>query len=102
MAELRGSVVSETLISELHDSCFNSFKQLVEAVRQPIRDFGDQIPPLEVINEFDRYKIWAGNVGATHRGRKYHISLDYRLSEASFYRQQVGRQPKAATALTRK
>ena len=78
-----------TFISEYHDKCFWSFTALATAVKLPVRNYGDQIKPWEVMNEFDRYKIWAGNVGAMHRGRRYQISLDYRLSEANFYKQQV-------------
>lgn len=81
--------ISRSFISDSHDKCFRSFAALITAIRHPVRDFGDQIPLWEVMNEFDRYKIWAGNVGAMHKGRQYQISLDYRLSEAAFYRQQV-------------
>ncbi|KAK0507602.1 hypothetical protein JMJ35_010125 [Cladonia borealis] len=84
-----GPEISRSFISDSHDKCFRSFTALTTAIRHPVRDFGDQIPPWEVMNEFDRYKIWAGNVGAMHKGRQYQISLDYRLSEAAFYRQQV-------------
>ena len=89
MAKSIGTVVKEPFISDYHSQCFTSFTQLAAAIRNPKRDFGDHITISDVTNEFDRYKIWAGNVGAMHKGPRYQISLDYRLSEASFYRQQV-------------
>ncbi|KAL9101608.1 MAG: hypothetical protein Q9163_003147 [Psora crenata] len=62
---------------------------LVDIFDHPARDLGDQIPIKDVQEEFGKYKIWAGNVGAAHSGRRYEISLDYRLREASFLRHQV-------------
>lgn len=72
-----------------HDLCFKSFEHLVSAVRKPIRDFQGQIPLREVLEEFDKYNLWAGNVGAN--SRHYETSLDYRLRDASLYKTQVGR-----------
>ncbi|KAF1954595.1 hypothetical protein CC80DRAFT_536757 [Byssothecium circinans] len=43
----------------------------------------------DVDEEIDRYKLWAGNVGAHQSGKNYSLSLDYRLREASFYRDRV-------------
>ena len=76
-------------ISDYHDKCYESFVALAAAARLPVRDLGNQLESWEVMNEFDRYRVWAGNVGAMHRGRRYQISLDYRLSEAAFYKQKV-------------
>ncbi|KAF2197186.1 hypothetical protein GQ43DRAFT_219391 [Delitschia confertaspora ATCC 74209] len=43
--------------------------------------------PLENVQEqFDKYKLWTGNIGATHSGNLYQISLDYRLREAAFFK----------------
>ena len=89
MAKSTGTAVKKPLISDYHSQCFTSFTQLAAAIRNPKRDFGDQITPSEVTNELDRYKVWAGNVGAMHKGLRYQVSLDYQLSEASFYSQQV-------------
>lgn len=43
----------------------------------------------ELCDEFDKYNLWAGNVGAIHSGKKYTLSLDYRLRGEPFYRDQV-------------
>jgi hypothetical protein len=79
----------ELLISAAHADCYGAFERLIEALRHPVRDFGDQLPVTAVEEEFDKYKIWAGNVGAGHFGKRYEISLDYRLREAKFLKDQV-------------
>jgi hypothetical protein len=43
----------------------------------------------DVQEEFDKYKMWAGNVGAAHSAKSYEISLDYPLREASFLKNLV-------------
>lgn len=37
-------------------------------------------------DEFDRFKLWAGNIGAHRQGQS---SLDYRLRDASHIRERV-------------
>lgn len=78
-----------TLISEAHAECYFAFEDLIGAIQHPVRDFGDQVSLKDVQEEFDKYKVWAGNVGAAHSGKRYKISLDYRLREASFLKSQV-------------
>ncbi|KAF2464630.1 uncharacterized protein BDR25DRAFT_296597, partial [Lindgomyces ingoldianus] len=78
-----------TLISEAHAKCWIAFEDLVSALNHPVRDFRAQLPPKEIHDEFDKYKIWAGNTGAAHSGKRFEISLDYRLREASFFKNQV-------------
>ena len=77
------------LVSEAHAECYFSFEELIAAIQNPIRDFHGQVSLGQVQDEFDKYKLWAGNVGAAHSGNRYEISLDYRLREASFYKGQV-------------
>ena len=77
------------LISEVHAKCYLAFEDLINVIQHPVRDFKDQIPLNDVQEEFDKYKIWAGNVGAAHSAKRYEISLDYRLREASFFKNQV-------------
>ncbi|KAF1985808.1 hypothetical protein K402DRAFT_404930 [Aulographum hederae CBS 113979] len=64
-------------------------RHLLDALQRPARNLGDQIGQTDVQEEFSKYKIWAGNVGAAHTGKRYEISLDYRLREASFLAHQV-------------
>ncbi|KAL8751529.1 MAG: hypothetical protein Q9184_006041 [Pyrenodesmia sp. 2 TL-2023] len=77
------------LILDSHQGCILAFGSLIDAVQHPARDLGDQIPLKDVQEEFGKYKIWAGNVGAAHSGKRYEISLDHRLREASFLTDQV-------------
>ena len=39
--------------------------------------------------KFDRYRVWAENVGAAKSESNYGLSLDYRLREAPFYKDQA-------------
>ena len=71
MAKSTGIAVKEPFISNYHGQSFTSFTQLAAAVRSPKRDFGDYITLSEATNEFGRYKIWAGNVFAMHKGPRY-------------------------------
>ncbi|KAI9769209.1 MAG: hypothetical protein M1840_004338 [Geoglossum simile] len=80
----------EPSISDAHTKCFLSFVELLSAIENPVRDFRGQVPLEDVVEEFGKYKLWAGNVGAAHSGKRYEISLDYRLKEASFYKTQTG------------
>ncbi|KAJ4289654.1 hypothetical protein N0V90_010983 [Kalmusia sp. IMI 367209] len=42
--------------------------------------YADQIPRERIDDEFDRFKIWSGNISAHRKGRR---SLEYRLRDAS-------------------
>ncbi|KXH32131.1 hypothetical protein CNYM01_09317 [Colletotrichum nymphaeae SA-01] len=42
--------------------------------------FRKQISPLALKNQYDRFKLWAANLGALHHGR---ASLDFRLMDSS-------------------
>lgn len=79
----------EELVSSAHARCFNGFESLIDALEQPSRGFQDQISRTDIQDLFVKYTIWAGNVGAAHYGKRYQISLDYRLREASFLKEQV-------------
>lgn len=80
---------SSPLISTVHDKCHLAFERVLEAIQSPVRDYRRQLPVNGVQEEFDKYKIWAGNVGAGHFGKRYKISLDYGLREAKFLKDQV-------------
>ncbi|KAF2006121.1 hypothetical protein P154DRAFT_254087 [Amniculicola lignicola CBS 123094] len=79
----------EGLISDAHAKCYFAFEDVLNALQHPVRNFDEQISQKKVGEEFEKYKIWAGNVGAAHSGKRYEISLDYRLREASFFKRQV-------------
>jgi hypothetical protein len=65
-----------------HADCYFAFQKLCEAA-QGSKQYRN------ILDEFDKYSLWAGNVGAAHSGKTYKLSLDYRLREASLYKEQV-------------
>ncbi|KAF2672436.1 hypothetical protein BT63DRAFT_452943 [Microthyrium microscopicum] len=70
-------------ISERHEDCYASLGELCK-IAMTSGNYHQHLT-----EEFDKYCLWAGNVGAAHCGKTYRLSLDYRLREASFYRDQV-------------
>lgn len=69
-------------VADRHASCFLAFNELCEAA------VGSKEHTV-LLDEFDKYRLWAGNVGAVHSGRAYKLSLDYRLRESTFYKDTV-------------
>ncbi|OSS47844.1 hypothetical protein B5807_06484 [Epicoccum nigrum] len=61
------------------DGCGRSFLSLAESLRSPSR-FADQVASEAILDEFDRFKLWAGNIAAHRKGRR---SLEHRLRDAS-------------------
>jgi len=78
----------EPTIAECHDSCEKAFEELILAATEPTRDFGDQLTLPSIKEEYGRFKVWRGNVGAQHHSSR-RISLDYRLRESKFYRDKI-------------
>ncbi|RYP18216.1 hypothetical protein DL765_004073 [Monosporascus sp. GIB2] len=48
--------------------------------------FAAQVRPEDIKDEFDRFKIWAGNIAAHRKGRR---SLEYRLRDAALLKDEV-------------
>jgi hypothetical protein len=71
-------------ISQAHTTCVAAFLALIKASHIPYTERSNEAQDI-----FDKYKLWAGNVGAIHSMKRYKLSLDYRLREASFYKSQV-------------
>lgn len=81
--------VPDQSIAEAHFRCVDAFEALISAIRaQPAEHFAHG-QGFSLENVFDKYKLWSGNVGALHSGEKWKLSLDYRLREATFYKEQV-------------
>ena len=76
-------------ISAFHVDCIKSFDELLKTAERPSRTLASPGFATIIQIELGRYKVWAGNVGAAHQGRTYRMSLDYRLKDASFYRDRV-------------
>lgn len=59
--------------------CMQLFASVcAEAQHAPTR-LAEQIPAHVVVDEYDRFTIWSGNLGARQKG---HASLDWRLRDA--------------------
>ncbi|PNS19769.1 hypothetical protein CAC42_7736 [Sphaceloma murrayae] len=63
-------------IAQVHGEAINRFEQLCLLLGN-VRHAHTE----ELQDEYDRYDLWAGNVGAMHSGRTWKYSLDYRLRE---------------------
>jgi hypothetical protein len=75
-------------IYNAHSLCYRHFLHVCRCLRRtPPKSLTDTGLIKGILNEFDRYVLWARNLGAGHR--KYELSLDYRLEDASFLRDQV-------------
>lgn len=76
-------------IAEAHIRCIDAFEGLHGSTHgQPAQ----QSPPVQGLslrNMFDKYKLRSGNLDAMHSGQNWKLSLDYRLREAAFYKEQV-------------
>ncbi|KAE9375902.1 hypothetical protein N431DRAFT_481107 [Stipitochalara longipes BDJ] len=83
----------DRLISTQHSKCYTSFQGLTDWLERQSFDFGEgeRCGPArrEVQEQLIKYRVWAGNVGAFHTGPRYRMSLDYRLREAPFYKDQI-------------
>ena len=64
--------ITKVRIASQYERCKNSFNLLLE-------DLNDQTIAERLLNEFGRFRVWAGNSGAHRTGR---VSLDHRLREA--------------------
>jgi hypothetical protein len=61
------------------------FVSLEEALRTSSQ-YAAQVPPEAVIDAFERFKIWAGNIAAHRKGRR---SLEHRLRDAAHLKDEV-------------
>jgi len=84
-------MASEATAAFAHAKCYRAFEELLVALQSPFRNYQDQLPVDEVAEEFQKYTIWAGNVGAARSGKDYKISRDYRFRESSFFKKHVSK-----------
>ena len=68
--------MAKVSIASQYACCEEFFKKLLEVLETP----NDQAVTPRLLDEFGRFSVWAGDVGAHQTGR---ASLDYRLREAS-------------------
>ncbi|KAK5653257.1 hypothetical protein OQA88_9156 [Cercophora sp. LCS_1] len=77
-------------IARLVQTVLRNSRALADAIKPEENEPGDSFNMQQVLplfdNEFVRFKMWVGNLGAHQTGR---ASLDYRLREASHLQEQV-------------
>jgi len=56
------------------DHLAQDFVGLADALKMDTH-FATQVPPSLIVDEFSRFKLWAGNIAAHRKGRR---SLEYR------------------------
>ena len=66
--------------------CLDAFHNLCDDLGSSGLKYTNQIKLPAVENEYARFRIWAGNIGAHRSGR---VSLDHRLREATRTRRRV-------------
>ncbi|KZM26695.1 metal ion binding [Ascochyta rabiei] len=70
---------STNAISTAVDDCARAFLSLAGSLEKPTR-FAEQVAAESILDEFDRFKLWAGNIAAHRKGRR---SLENRLRDAT-------------------
>jgi hypothetical protein len=68
--------------------CVQAFENCIKALEHPIRAFNDHISITQVSEDYGRFKVWRGNVGALHPATR-RLSLDFRLRDAAIYRDMI-------------
>ncbi|KAF6839586.1 ankyrin repeat protein [Colletotrichum plurivorum] len=66
--------------------CMAAFVRLTSSSQIATEKFRTQLPPHVAKNQHDRFKLWAGNLGALNSGR---ASLDFRLMDSALMQNTV-------------
>ncbi|KAH6611804.1 hypothetical protein C7974DRAFT_323947 [Boeremia exigua] len=66
--------------------CLRKFQRLIDSLPNCSENFKTQVPIEEIEDDFGRFKIWCGNLGAVQKGGS---SLDVRLRESRVMRDTV-------------
>jgi hypothetical protein len=74
----KASAVS-ALLRDTTQKCMQLFALVCAAFDGTPTRYAEQMPLRIVLDEYDRFKIWSGNLGARQKG---HASLDWRLWDA--------------------
>jgi hypothetical protein len=62
-------------------ACVKGFDQLILIFKDSNGEKNSGMNPSAVTDEFSRFKLWAGNIGALHKAERT-TSLEYRLRNA--------------------
>ena len=69
-----------------HGICIASFDKLCATLESADLSHGQKVACSSILDEYGRFNVWAGNIGAHQVGR---VSLDFRLREAGHIKDQV-------------
>lgn len=78
-------------MGSIYNSCERtaaSFEELILTNERSDPRHAGQIPAKDITNEFGRFKVWAGSLGARALPQR-RVSLDYRLKDSRFYKRKV-------------
>ena len=67
-------------------ACLHSFEKVSHFTQHREFKYSNDLAPHAVSDEFGRFRVWAGNIGALQTGKS---SLDNRLNAASNLRSQI-------------
>ncbi|KAK6541415.1 hypothetical protein TWF694_007227 [Orbilia ellipsospora] len=73
-------------IADIARICLSSFGKLTSSLTKTSAENRESMPPGKLEREFDRFKIWCGNLGALQSGNS---SLDSRLRDSTVVRSNV-------------
>lgn len=65
--------------------CSRNFSKVIKGLEEN-QSFAAQLSPAALKDEFDRFKLWIGNIAAHRKGQR---SLDYRLRDSIYLRDRV-------------
>jgi hypothetical protein len=77
---------SQTSLRDQTRECWQDFDQLCHITEQEGYVFYDRLNYSDARDEFGRFRVWSGNIGAMQKGT---ASLDHRLRESSNVREEV-------------
>ncbi|KAF1969985.1 hypothetical protein BU23DRAFT_219137 [Bimuria novae-zelandiae CBS 107.79] len=77
----RHSVAMDGTIMLLSTECSRLFEQLTSSLSDIRSQYRSSLRPELVNDQFERYKLWAGNLGAFQNSQPY-VSIDYRLRKS--------------------
>lgn len=75
-----------TAIRNATIACTRSFRLLAAALEGGDAAHRDLIAPASLEDEYGRFRVWSGNLGAQQKG---HSSLDYRLRDSPLLQSNV-------------
>ena len=76
----------DSTIASESKACIRSFEEICHIINNSKSQRPKDLSPHAILDEFGRFRVWAGNIGALQSGTS---SLDRRLRKASHVQRQV-------------